>query len=145
MSMTTLSKPDGRPLPAPATIADLMWPTTEKVGEGDHAAAASYLMHHASTTALVVLDYRREQPVGVITAADLARAVADGKDLNEIHIYALLTTRPGPLPAATSIRDAAQTMLTGGYQQLPVTGDADTIGLIDLTDVLSALPSQPRS
>ena len=47
--------------------------------------------------------------------------------------------------AATSIRDAARTMLTGGYQQLPVTGDADTIGLIDLTDVLSALPSQPRS
>ena len=71
--------------------------------------------------------------------------MADGKDLNEIHIHNLLTTHPAPLPAATSIRDAAQTMLTGGHQQLPVISDADTIGLIDLTDVLSALPSQPRS
>ena len=67
--------------------------------------------------------------------------MAEGKDPNEIHSYALVSTRPAPVPAATSIRDAAQTMLTGGYQQLPVTADADTIGLIDLTDVLSALPS----
>ena len=32
MSITTLSTPDGRPLPVPATIADLMRPATGTVG-----------------------------------------------------------------------------------------------------------------
>ena len=39
---------------------------------GDHAAAASYLMHHAGTTALVVLDYQHEQPVGVTPTVSVA-------------------------------------------------------------------------
>ena len=30
----------------------------------EHAAAAAYLMHHASTNALVVVDYHGSQPVG---------------------------------------------------------------------------------
>ena len=32
MSIATLSAPDGRPLPASATIADLIRPATETVG-----------------------------------------------------------------------------------------------------------------
>ena len=61
------------------------------VDSNDHAAAAAYLMKHKSVTALIVL--RGEQsgrPVGIITDTHIARAVADGKDLNEVRIFDLM-------------------------------------------------------
>ena len=80
-----------------------MHPANEIIAERDHAAASG-LMHHANTDALVVLDYHHGQPVGIITAADIARAVADGKDLNQVRVHDLLATRhprsPPPLPSA---------------------------------------------
>jgi CBS domain-containing protein len=134
-------RPDSRPAQAAATVADVMRLAAETVAEGDHVAAATYLMQHASATSLVVTDFQAGKPVGVITAADIARAVADGRDLNEIRIYHLLITRPAPISAATPVRDAAEAMLTGGFRQLPVTGDGDSIGIVDLTDLVDALPS----
>ena len=146
MSVSPLSTPEGRaasrPPRAPATVADVVRPATKTVAEGDHAAAATYLMRHASATSLVVTDFQADKPVAIITAADIARAVSEGKDLNEIHIHDLLTTRPAPISAATPIRDAAEAMLTAGWRQLPVIGDGDSIGIVDIADILGALPGQ---
>jgi CBS domain-containing protein len=142
MSRSALSAPqrkaDSPPAPAPATVADVMHPASELVAEGDHAAAASYLMHHTSTDALVVLDYHYGQPVGIITAADIARAVADGKDINQVRVHDLLATRHTPISAATPVRDAADVMLTSGYRQLAVTGDGNSIGIVDIADIPGA-------
>lgn len=80
------------------------------MGEYDHVAAAAYLMKHARSAALVVLGIRHGgRLVGVITEADIARAVADGMDVNKTRIHDLLTARPAAIPAAASIRDAART------------------------------------
>ena len=116
----------------PATVADVVRPATKTVAEGDHPAA----------TSLVVLDFQADKPVAIITVADIARAVSEGKDLNEIHIHDLLTTRPAPISAATPVRDAAEAILTAGWRQLPVIGDGDSIGIVDIADILGALPGQ---
>ncbi|MBO0814681.1 MAG: hypothetical protein J2P30_05955 [Actinobacteria bacterium] len=64
---------------------------TTTVGQYDHVAAASYLMKHAGTTALAVLDGQpSNQPIGWITATDIAEAIARGMDLNEIRIHELI-------------------------------------------------------
>jgi CBS domain-containing protein len=63
----------------PATAADVMRPPLTTVEQQAHVAAAAYLMHHAGATALIVLDAQTGQPAGIITQADIARAVADGK------------------------------------------------------------------
>jgi CBS domain-containing protein len=61
------------------------------VNLNDHVAAADYLMKHADVVALVVVDSRwASRPAGIITKADIARAVAAGEDLNEIRIRDLL-------------------------------------------------------
>jgi CBS domain-containing protein len=61
------------------------------VNLNDHAAAAAYLMEHAGATALVVLDGRWPgRPAGIITRADLVRAVAAGMDMNDVRIRDLL-------------------------------------------------------
>ena len=61
------------------------------VDQYDHVAAATYLMKHAGTTTLAVLDGQRSnQPMGRITQTDIAAAMAQGQDLNEIRIRDLL-------------------------------------------------------
>ena len=67
-------------------------PAPRAVESNAHVAAAAYLMKHADVTALAVVDGREpEQAVGMITAADVARVIADGKNVNDVRIYQLLS------------------------------------------------------
>src|SRR6266404_6360190 len=96
-------------------------------------------------TALVVVDDdQAKQPVGIITEADIVQAVADGKDVNDLRIRALITTYPTVINPATSIRDAARSMVTGHFRHLPVVGEAGLIGMVDITDVCAVLPDPPQ-
>src|SRR5260370_10264964 len=108
-------EPSSRPPYAQATtVADIMRPPATTVEQNDHVAAAAYLMKHAGATALVVMDYRHtNRPIGLITEADIVQVVADGTDLNDVRLYALMAARPPVINAANSIRDAARTMTAG--------------------------------
>jgi CBS domain-containing protein len=138
-------QPSPRPACAPATIADITRPSPTTVGEYDHVAAAAYLMKHARSAALTVPGARHGRPIGVITEADIAAAVADGMDVNETRIHDLLTARPAAIPAATSIREAVRTMVNGGFRQLPVTDGTGPIGIVDIADVCDALLGTPAA
>ena len=109
------------------------------VEQGAHVAAAAYLMKHAGATALLIRDGHTGQPIGIITEADIAHAVADGKDVNSVRIYDLMTTRPTVISTTTSVRDAANVMTSGHFRHLPVVGDAGLVGIVDITDVCRAL------
>jgi CBS domain-containing protein len=128
------------PRAAAATVADVMRTPLTTVGQHDHAAAAVYLMKHAGTAALLVVNAQTGQPAGVITQADVARAIADGKDVNDVWVDAVTTTRPA-LITTTSIRDAAEMMTTRHFRHLPVGGDAGLLGVVDVIDVCQALTS----
>ena len=121
-----------------ATVADIVWPPVTTVGQHDHVAAAAYLMKHAGTTALLVLDAQTSQPAGIITEADITRAIADGKDVNDVWAGTVMTTRPA-VTTTTSIRDTAKIMTTRHLGHLPVAGDAGLLGVVDIIDVCRAL------
>jgi CBS domain-containing protein len=123
---------------ATATVADVTQPPVTTVNQHDHVAAAAYLMKHAGTTALLVLDAQTGQPAGLITAADVARAIADGKDVNDAWVDTAMTTRPA-VTTTTSIRDAAKIMTARHHRHLPVAGDAGLLGVVDIIDVCRAL------
>jgi len=139
--------PEQTHIAAPATAADLMRPPLTTVEQQDHVAAAAYLMKHTGTTALMVLDPWTGQPAGIITEADIAHVVADGKDVNSTRIYEVMTTRPTVINTTTSVRDAAKVMTNGHFRHLPVVGDAGLVGIVDITDVCLALlgPDVSRS
>ena len=140
------AQPSPRTARAPATVADITRPSPATIGEYDHVAAAAYLMKHARSATLVVLGAQHgNRPIGVITEADIARAVADGMDVNQTRIHDLLTARPAAIPAATSIRDAARTMVNGGFRQLPVTDGTGWIGIADIADICGALLGPPAA
>jgi CBS domain-containing protein len=124
---------------APATAADVMRPPLTTVEQQAHVAAAAYLMKHAGTAALTVVDPQTGQPTGIITEADITHAVADGKDVNSTRIYELTTARPTVITTSTSVRDAARLMTRGHFRHLPVIGDDGLAGIIDITDVCRAL------
>lgn len=125
--------------PTPATVADVMRPPLTTVEQQGHAAAAAYLMNHAGATALMVLDAETDRLIGIITEADIAHAVADGKDLNSVRVYELMTARPIVIMTTTSVRDAAKVMASGHFRHLPVIGHAGLAGIVDITDVCRAL------
>jgi CBS domain-containing protein len=115
-----------------------MRPPLTTAGEHDHVAGAAYLMKHAGTTALMVVNAQTGQPAGIITQADVARAIANGKDLNDTRVHAVMTARPA-VDTKTSIRDAATIMTARHFRHLPVTGAGGLLGVIDITDVCLAL------
>ena len=138
MTGVAAQKSPPHPRPAAATLADDIRPPLTAVATHDHAAAAAYLMKHAGTTALMVVDAWAGQPAGIITASDIAHAIADGKDANNVWVDAVMTTRPA-LAGTTSIRDAAELMTTRHFRHLPVAGDVGLIGVVDIIDVCRAL------
>jgi len=97
-------------------------------------------MRHAGATALVVVDGdQTKRPLGLVTEADIVRAVADKKDLDQIRIRDLMTRDPTVITADTSVREAAESMLAGHFRHLPVVGDMGLIGIVDIGDVCRAL------
>ena len=131
--------PAQHPAPPPATVADVMQPPVTTVEQNDHVAAAAYLMKRANATALIVTQAQTGQPTGIITDADVSRAVADGKNPNDVRIYELMTANPTVVNTTTSIRDAAQVMTSRRFRHLPVVGDAGLVGIVDITDVCRVL------
>jgi CBS domain-containing protein len=116
-----------------------MQPPLTTVEQYDHVAAAAYLMKHAGTTALIVLDAATDRLIGIITEADVADAVADGKDVNDVRIHNVMTTRPTVITPATSIREAAKIMTSSRFQHLLVMDDTGLRGVVHISDVCRAL------
>jgi len=126
------------PRQAAATVADVMRPPLTTVNQHDHLAAAAYLMKHAGTTALLVVDAHSGRPTGIITETDVAHAIADGKDVNDVWVGAVMTTRPAVVTTA-SVRLAAKIMTARHLRHLPVAGDAGLLAVVDIIDVCRAL------
>jgi CBS domain-containing protein len=140
MAGDSAQEPSAPPQRALATVGDVMQPPLTTVDQNDHVAAAAYLMKHAGATALVVLDGQEtNQPVGIITEADIVHTVADGKNPNDVRIHDLMTTSPTVVEQTMSVRDAAETMVAGHFRHLPVVGRTGLTGIVDIRDVCRAL------
>ena len=123
---------------AAATVTDVLRPPLTTAGQYDHVAAAAYLMKHTGTTALMVVNAQTGQLAGIITQADVARTIADGKDLNDVRVYDAMITRPA-IDTTTSIRDAAEIMTAKRLRHMAVASGAGLLGVIDVLDVCRAL------
>jgi len=144
MTETSGQGPSSRSARTAATAADVMRPAVTTVESYAHVAAAAYLIKHAGASALVVVDDEEtKRPVGLITEADVVKAVADGKDMNDVRINDLMTTNLTVVNARTTIRDAARSMMAGHFRHLPVVDETGVIGMVDIGDVCRALLDVP--
>jgi CBS domain-containing protein len=122
-----------------ATVAEIMEPALTTAQLTDHIAAAAYLMKHAGTNALVVLDAETDRPIGILTDVDVAHVVADGKNVNNVRIAEVMTPDPTVVGTNTSLREAAELMMDGRFRHLPVVDDSGLAGIVDISTVCRAL------
>ena len=137
--MAEASRPGSSRPPRPATVAEIMGPALTTAQPADHIAAAAYLMKHAGTTALVVLDAEADQPIGIVTDTDVAHVVADGKNVNDVRISDVMTPDPTVVGTATSLREAAELMTDGRFRHLPVVNDSGLAGIVDISTICRAV------
>ena len=137
--MAEAATPSSSRPPNPATVGDIMEPALTTAHATDHIAAAAYLMKHAGTTALVVLDAETDRPVGIVTDTDVSHVVADGKDVNDVRISDVMTPDPTVVGTGTSVREAAELLVSGRFRHLPVVADSGLAGIVDVNTVCRAL------
>jgi CBS domain-containing protein len=116
------------------TVSDVMFDPIVVVERPAHLAAAAYLMQQNETPAIVVIDNASSrEPVGIITARDIVRAVAHGGNPAEEHVQTWETPKPEFVRPDTPLREALDLMVDKGYLQLPVVnGDQRLVGMVDL-------------
>ena len=124
----------------PTRVRDLMRPPVVSVERDAHLAAAAYLMKKAGDSALVVVEDEADlRPVAVITDTDIAAAVADGKDPNDVRISDLPARRPITVPPDETAVAAANLMVSSRIRHLPVVDDGRLVGMVDIVDACRGL------
>jgi CBS domain-containing protein len=116
------------------TVSDVMFDPIAVVERPAHLAAAAYLMQQNETAAIVVIDNEgSREPVGIITARDIVRAVAHGGNPAEEHVQAWETPKPESVRPDTPLDKALDLMVDKHFLQLPVVNNEQRlVGMVDL-------------
>ena len=136
------------PLPAPETpVSDVMQTSFASIGVDDPLDLADTTMQLGRIRHLPVVD--GDRLVGMVSHRDLLAAslskVLEFEDesrrtfLRSVQAGEVMTSEVFSIPAQTSIRDAARTMVKHRIGCLPVVdADGKPIGLVTETDLLEA-------
>ncbi len=117
-----------------ATVGQVMrQPTT--IEPDAHLAAAAYVIEHRHAPALVVVTNDTCEPVAMITSAEITRAVAHGRSLENTRVNQVATAKPVTVRADAIAEDATRLMLSRGVYHLPVVEDHRLVGMVDLPDL----------
>ena len=115
-------------------VGELTRPPTRVEAEA-HLAAAAYLLHRSGDSALVVTADATGDPIALLSATDVSRAVAEGRDLESTRVRQVVTGPPRRVEADLPARDAARVMLLHRVMQLLVCRGDRVLGVADLADV----------
>src|SRR5262249_5022087 len=127
-----------RPRP-PATVGEIMVPALTTARTTDHIAAAAYLMKHAATTALVVLDAETDRPIGILTDTDVAHVGAHARTATDGRISDVMTPARTAVGTTPGGREAAGLMMDGHFRHLPVIDPSGLAGIVDVSALCRAL------
>jgi CBS domain-containing protein len=100
-----------------------------------HLASAAYLIEHSHDPALVVVSDDAHEPVAMITDAEITRAVAHGRNLENTRVAHVVTEKPVTVQADVAAEDAARLMLSHGIRHLPVVEGRRLVGMVELADL----------
>lgn len=110
-------------------------------GRGVHEVAptatlseASMKLTDANIGALAVMS--EGALVGILSERDIIRkAVAEGLAVKETTVFQVMTPDPVTLPATSSLADALEAMVIGGFRHLPITENGTVVGMLSMRDI----------
>lgn len=111
----------------------------ETVGPAASLRAVAEYLHGTGVGSVVVTD-DAAVPVGIVTGRDLSRAVAEGLDLDETRVAAVMTESLVTVGPDTTGVQAAATMRDHGVHHLLVVEDGGLVGVLTATDIAYVLP-----
>ncbi|MBS3055401.1 MAG: CBS domain-containing protein [Candidatus Aenigmarchaeota archaeon] len=105
----------------------------------DHSIrSAAKLMLKYGIGSVLVMDSKREV-VGIITERDVARLVAEGKDVEKTFVKNAMSKNVIFLKEDDTLDDAADLMIEHGIKKLPVEDEKGNLtGIITSTDIILA-------
>jgi CBS domain-containing protein len=122
-----------------APVTELMSTNIRTVTPGTTITEAAETLVEERIGSLVVVD-ETDQPVGMFTTTDLARAVSAGRPATETTVEEYMTEDFYTLDARNGARDAAAKMIGRGVHHLPVVDDdGAVIGMVSTMDITSYL------
>ena len=96
-------------------------------------------MHRSGDSALVVTADGTGDPITLLSATDVSRAVAEGRDLESTGVRQVVTGPPRTVKADLPAWDAARVMLSHGVMQLLVCSGNRVVGIADRADLCRAM------
>jgi CBS domain-containing protein len=90
--------------------------------------------HHVGSA--LVLD--GEALAGIFTERDIVRALSQDFDAAGHSISHYMTRNPTTVSPESTIQDALNLMLTGGFRHLPVVDGDKTLGMVSMRDISRA-------
>ena len=125
----------------PVTVETLMSRSVIAADPRQSIAEAAVLMQARRVSALALV--AGEEIVGIITERDLARAIADGRDLASAHVSDYMQQSPLTIEATENATAAAALMKTHRVRHLPVTRNGALVGFLSARDLLALGVADP--
>lgn len=125
------------------TVGDVMSTPVETVARDATATDAARKLRDARVGSLVVCD--GEEPVGIVTEADLVELVAREADAGSTSVADVLSAELVTAETDLPIEDAAALLADHDIRRLPVCEDGALVGIVTTTDLSYYLPHLART
>ena len=119
-------------------VSDLQPQEVVSIVDSESLRAAAKLLVDDDIGALLVIG---SVDLGILSERDLARAVADGADLDETEVGDYMTTAPVTVDLHGSIGELVHEMNEFAIRHVVVTDNNKPFGMISMRDVVSRMES----
>lgn len=126
------------------TVTEIMESPVLTVPTAKSLRTAAIRLEAESVGSLVVC--ANDEPIGIITEADITKAVADGMDPDSTAVEQVMADSPVTVAEDDSLSTAATLMRNNDVKRLPVTDDGGyLVGVVTTTDLSHYLPHIVRA
>jgi CBS domain-containing protein len=119
------------------TVSDALRDAVVTITTDQTLEEAARMMRDRGVTALAVIDVDSRDP-GIITEADIGRAMASDADPRRRPVGDFLTLDVIAATSDWSLERAARTMIAGHFRHLMVVEEHRVIGILSMSDVVAA-------
>src|SRR6266542_6220464 len=117
-------------------VGEIMTKELVTVESGATVAEAATVMGERKVGSALVID--EGELVGIFTERDIVRALSQDFDAPGHPITHWMTRQPRTVGPDTSVEEALDTMLSGGFRHLPVAEGDDVLGMVSMRDLSRA-------
>ena len=118
-------------------IRDVMTANPETVSERDSLLQAARIMRDQDTGIVPVVDGRKI--IGLVTDRDIVvRAIADGKDVNNVRVNEVMTKQVRTVNEDSSVDEVLNLMSGAEIRRVPVVNQSnELVGIVSIGDLAS--------